>query len=176
MKGRKPRDGMDVYYASVVALLRASFVRVSETKQAHTDHGRSSSLSSADEETNFVSPTLPLPTPGTSPASAWRPCTSKDTNRTASGEPQPLHLDPVEANFQLVDIACIADFAFILFRWQEAGEDIFVTVINLSEFAKRDLAASMVETIVVTNVLEDLGKQWFLYRPLTHISGLTFLT
>jgi hypothetical protein len=61
----------------------------------------------------------------------------------------------------------------LAFRWDEAGEERFVDVVNLGEFAKRNLAAGMADTIIVTNLLERLGKDWYLHTPLTRISGLT---
>jgi hypothetical protein len=164
LANRTPSDGLEIYYAAVIVLLRASFTRISETSLSDFPW-----LSERDLAPN-PAPILPLE--DIPPEGIWLPF---DPYASTAGRPRPPYPIPPDVGFQLVSVVGFAEFALIAFRWHETGEECFVDVVNLGEFARRNLAAGMADTIIVTNLLERLGKHWHLHAPLTRISGLTFI-
>ena len=82
---------------------------------------------------------------------------------------------PSYTGFQFVDIARLGTFALIAFRWRETGDEIFVYTSDLYPFAKGQYGVETSEAIISTNLLEQLGGQWYIHHLLQNIKGLMFL-
>ena len=82
---------------------------------------------------------------------------------------------PPYAGFQLVDVARLANFALIAFRWYDTGDEIFVHTVDLHSFTTIEAPVELADIIISTNLLEWLGWKWYEQRTLRRIKGLTFI-
>jgi hypothetical protein len=167
----KPSIGLEQYYDTIIALVRASLSRhnmVMEERRAYEAAMLSNSTTDTglDKSDKPVSPRSPEP--------GWHPVIRGKT-------PVPLGAPFTEwpfaegAGCEFVDVTRLGDFALIAFHWYETADETFVRVVNLRDFADRDFAAGMADTIITVNLFENVGNGWHLHHSLKRIRGLTFL-
>jgi hypothetical protein len=77
--------------------------------------------------------------------------------------------------FHLVDVVRLDHFVLIAFQWQETGDAIYVSVVNLCEYADKGFAAGLVNTVVLSHILEKIRPHWHIHTQTQRIQGLTFL-
>ena len=102
LANRTPSDGLEIYYAAVIVLLRASFTRISETSLSDFPW-----LSERDLAPN-PAPILPLE--DIPPEGIWLPF---DPYASTAGGPRPPYPIPPDVGFQLVSVVGFAEFALI---------------------------------------------------------------
>lgn len=148
------------YYTDIAAAVRSSLTRVSQDDHLTntTDH----------------SP----PTPGREDAPGWTAYTHlpqrNPNEHIRSYEPQPSLQAPWHG-VELVDVATLAATLLIAFRWRETGGEVFVRLFDLRPHAEYGHPVALAETIITTNLLEQLGSGWHLHTSLQRIGGLTFI-
>lgn len=80
------------------------------------------------------------------------------------------------AGFHLVDVSRLGPFLLIAFTWYETGDEIYARVFDLRGHDYKRISPEWAETILTTNLLEDLGRGWCHARAtLQRIGGLTFI-
>lgn len=159
-----PNLGLERYFEACLSVLRASLTQVSEAvdgiplPQANSRSSTSNNLSE--------------PESGAMPNGAWYPARG---GKLPPGRhaPPPIAMEGV--GFHLVGIVRLAHFLLIAFQWQETGEAIYVYVVDLREYAEKDIAAGLVNTVVLSHLLEKIRPHWHAHAETQVIHGLTFI-
>jgi hypothetical protein len=167
----KPNIGLEQYYDTIIALVRASLTRdntVMKERRAYEALmlSRSARGTGSEESDESVPPYIAEP--------GWHPVIRGETP-VPPGAPFTDWAFAEGAGCEFVDIARLGDLALVAFHWYETADETFVRVVNLRDFADRDFAAGMADTIITVNLFENLGNGWHLHHSLKRIRGLTFL-
>lgn len=151
-------DGLEAYYDACVMVLQATFTQVSEAVK--------------DIKVPEIPPELPAQSSEADGKGTWYPASGKTLPPGWFRPPARLMEG---AGFHLVDVVRLGQFALIGFQWQETGDQTYVYTVNLRELADERWAVGMVNTIVLTNLLERVRPHWHLHHQMPRIHDLTFM-